>query len=342
LLRRTLSRTVRLLALLALPAAAQSTPPPTLHLQVLLSDLEPLHERQQRQAELFYAALKAEWSSKDRWGARAELRGTEGRFRDYFRGSLWLEEGYGFAPTPLGELRVGKLPRVFGVPDETFGGDLHSRNGVTRNPEFGVSLSGSREFGLNSLTYTLSYLGANDHVAFEEDGRGVESDPLAKLRDGLELRAGYRLYKGLVTITPAVSAATAHIVRSDGLPSFWRTDLGADLTATIGPISAAVGLLTRNGEEARAANRLARLGYDDAFAGILNLKVEFPTLVVRYVYSTWRYAGADLRESLHQPAVVWLPRKGIEATIEYEGRRLSGPGGVESFSAFRFGLGLSY
>jgi hypothetical protein len=341
------SQVLPLVTLLALGrgARAQGERPPAapetkVSARLLLSDLEPLRDRGDRQAELFYAAVRAELARKG-WGARAELRGTDGRFRPYFRGDVWLEEGYAFFSTPLGELRAGKLERSAFLADDTFGGNLLSLNGLTRNPDFGAGLYGDRRFGWNELSWSLAYFGQNDHVAFERDGFGVESDPAAKLRDGLEARAGYKVNRGLTTFTPAVSFATARIVRETG-PEVRRNDVGADFTATLGPLSLALGVLGRRGESVSARDPAARLGYDDAWGGIAAFRAEFPTVVYRYTYTEWRSRGADTNERLHQPAVVWTPVKGVEAAIEFEGRRLRRPAGARVYNALRFGLTLHY
>jgi len=310
-----------LLALAPRASGQSGTDPstPKLSLAVLLSDVEPLRDREAREAELFYAAVRAEWTRKH-WGARAEVRGKDGRFRPYFRGDIWLEEGYAYLTTKLGEVRVGKLERETFLADDTFGGNLLSLNG----------------FEYDLLSWSLVYFGQNDHVAFERDGVGVESDPAAKLRDGLEARGSYKVNKGLTTFTPGVSVATARIVPDAGA-ELRRTDVGADVTATLGPLSAALGVVRRKGDDGRE-----RLGYHDAWAGILAIRAEFPTVVYRYTYTEWRYGGAAFNERLHQPAAVWNPVKGIEATIEYEARRLRSPSGARVFNAFRFGLTLAF
>jgi hypothetical protein len=319
---RTCSRLLQVLPLAALLALAPRALAqldigkgdlPKLSLRVLLSDFEPLRDRADRNAELFYAAVRGEWTRKT-FGARVELRGDEGRFRPYYPGDVWLEEGYAFVTTPVGELRVGKLERETFLPDDTFGGNLLSLNGLTRNPDFGAGLSGSRRFGFDKLAWTLAFFGQNDHVAWEKEGLGVESDPHAKLREDLEARVSYTVNKGLTTFTPGVSFATARIVRDTG-PDVRRNDAGLDFTATLGPLAASVGLFS--------------------------FRAEFPTVTYRYTYTEWRYRGADANERLHQPAVVWMPVKGIEATIEYEARRVRSPSGARVFNAVRLGLALS-
>src|SRR5262249_20249219 len=141
---------VPLACLLALAAPSFAQTEPKLGLRVLLSDFEPLRDRDQREAELFYAPVRADFS-RGSWGARAELRGKDGRFRPYFKGDVWLEEGYAFVKTPLGEVRAGKLERETFLEDDTFGGNLFSLNGVTRNPDFGAGVFGSRRFGYDKL-----------------------------------------------------------------------------------------------------------------------------------------------------------------------------------------------
>ena len=342
------SQVVPLLCLLLARRLAftQSSPPdrkadaPKITARIFLSDLEPLRDRSAREAELFYAAVRVEWT-RGAWGARAEMRGKDDRFRPYFRGDVWLEEGYAFLTTKLGELRVGKVERETFLPDDTFQGNLFSEYGVTRNPDFGAALVGDRRFGYDKLAWTAAFYGQNDHVAFEREGVGVESDPGATLRDGLEARLAYTVDKGLFRVTPGAAVATARIVRDTG-PEVRRTDGSFDVTAAFGPLSLSGGLLFRSGERARADDPDLRLGYDDATAALVSFRAEFPTVLYRYTYTEWRAHGAGWSERLHQPAVVWTPVRGIEATIEYEARRLERPSGGLVDNAFRLGLALSY
>ena len=167
-----------------------------------------------------------------------ELRGREGLFRAYFPGSVWLEEGYAYVDTPAGEVRVGKVGSVVGLADQTFGGDLFSLNGVNRNPDWGVQIVGSRPLGWHSIDWAARWAGQNDHVAWEEEGKGVESDPSASsLRDGL--RAGYP------SSTTRGSGAVGRVVgrhradrperRTDRVPS--KATRAPGLTGTLGPLS---------------------------------------------------------------------------------------------------------
>ena len=306
----------------------------------MLSDLEPLRDRDARLAELFYVSVAAEWR-RDGWGARAELRAKDGRFRPYYSGDVWLQSGYGLYETPLGEVRLGKIERSFGLEDPTFGGDLFSLNGVTRNPDWGAELAGSRRTGWNVLEWSVRYVGRNDRVAWEEEGRGVESDPDATLRDGLEGRVTYLANQGLTSLKPGLSISSARIVRERDGPEFRRTDVAVDLTGALGPLSAGIEAFYREGEsvDAFGSDRLRNRG---AWAGLLVIRAEFPNVSYRYVYSEWRYRGADSNERLHQLAAIWSPKRGLEGTFELSARRLRDGGEARAFNALRFGLALTF
>jgi hypothetical protein len=86
-----------------------------------------------------------------------------------------------------------------------------------------------------------------------------------------------------------------------------------------------------SGEARPAAER-------DGRAWLAAVRFELPTVIFRYMYSEWRYTSADSNERIHQPAVVWIGRKGIEATVEYSARRIRTGESVRTFNAFRFGL----
>lgn len=301
-----------------------------------LSAVEPTRERDLRDAELLYASLTAAVREKG-FGARVELRGREGKLREYFPGSVWLEEGYAFADTPAGEVRAGKVGSVVGLPDQTFGGDLFSLNGVNRNPDFGVQIVGSRQLGWHTLEWSARWAGKNDHVAWEEAGKGIESDLSANLRDGLSGRVSFLFNRGLWMVRPGLSGATARIVPTDGRTDYRRSDASADLTASFGPLFVELQGLARSangpaaGESRPAAEREGR-------ALRTAVRLELPDTAFRYTYTEWRYPSTGSNERIHQPAAVWSGRKGIEAIVEYSARRIRTGESVRTFNAFRLGL----
>ena len=313
---------------------------PKFRVEAVLHDTEPVSERHERFAEFFYGVLSAEWA-RGNFAAKAEVRGRDGLFRPYYDGSVWLEEGWASFATPIGAVKVGKLERDFGLADESFIGTLFTANGVTRNPDWGAGLAGETRLGFDTLSWSARYYGRNDHVAWEDDGRGVESDPGRVLRDGLEARVFYLVNKGLWSLKPAISFASAALEQKDGSASFRRTDAALDVTATFGPIAFLLEGFTRSGGRC-VPGVPCRLGYDDATAGLAGFRAEFPTVTYRYFYSVWRYRGAEAMEQIHLPGVVWTPRKGLAATIEYSARSMTTLSGTAVVKAFQFGLSVAF
>jgi hypothetical protein len=344
--RRSLALSALLVVSVVPAARGEDTPAqtegglPKFRFEAVLYDYEPVSDRRERLAEFYYGSLTAEWMH-GAFAAKADVRGRDGLFRPYYAGSVWLEEGWASFATPVGALKVGKIPRDFGLEDESFIGTLFSVNGVTRNPDWGVGLAGEKRLGFDTAGWSARYDAQNDHVGWEEDGRNVESDPSHVLRDGLDVRVFYLLNKGLWTVKPGLSAASARLDTRDGSDSFRRTDGAADLTATLGPVAFSLEGFTRSGQRC-TRGAPCRLGYDDATAGLVGIRAEFPTVTYRYLYSRWRYRGAEATEELHQLGVVWSPRKGLHATIEYSARLMRTGSGSEVVKAFQLGLVVAF
>jgi hypothetical protein len=314
---------------------------PTVGAGAIATGLIPVAPADPSKADLWYAYFTGDVKAKG-FGARADVRGTPGGFRAYYNTDVWLQEGYAWARTPAGDVGGGKSDRAFGLADDTFTGTLFSDNGVTRNPFWGAGISGETRIGYDSLTWAFRWEGLGDkNGSWEEEGRGASSDPGTKLVDGATARVTYLLYKGLITIRPGVSGSSVRVAYDDGRPGFRLNDLALDLTLTAGPLSLSGLFFLREGER-RPPGALLNLAYDDARAGLVEFRAEFPTVTYRIVWSEWSYLGAEAREWLLQPAVVWTPVKWIEATIEYLARRLTEPGRLVSEGAFRLGLGLRF
>ena len=322
--------------------AVPSAPVPKIEVAVLVTGLVPLEKGENSKADLWYASVAGSFERQG-FGARAEVRGAPGGFRPYYGSDVWLNEGYAWMTTPVGDLRVGKSERAFGLPDETFTGNLFSDNGVTRNPFWGATVSGETRVGYDSLTWTARWEGLGDRKSsWEETGRGAASDPGTKVTDGFSARVGYLFYKGLVTFRPGLSGSTVRVAHDDGRPGFRLNDMALDVTATAGPIALFGQLFFRDGARQTPGAADARLAYDDATAGLVGFRAEFPTVTFRYTWTQFRYRGAETTEGLHQPAVVWTPRKGLEATIEFLARRITGPEGSRGSDAVRLGLALHF
>jgi len=324
------------------PAAAPPAKPPavTWKVEAIIAALAPTAGPEVSSAEFWYGAFEASFL-RDGFGAKAEVRGTPGGFRPYYDTDIWLEEGYAFMKTPVGDVFAGKRARPFGLLDETFEGNLFSWNGVSRAPDWGAGIAGEARTGYNTVTWAARWVGQGDATSYELTGRGAASEPGTVVKNGGEARVTYLIYKGIVTWTPGVSVSSVEVVRPPGLASFRMTDVEADLTAGFGPIAVLGEVYSRNGDAAVSAES-GRLAYDNGLAWLAGIRAEFPTVAFRYFYTHWSYQGLDETESLQQPAVVWMPRKGIEATIEYRVHRLPRSVGGGNENAVRFGLALSF
>lgn len=341
-------RRLALVFLAALPAAALpegEAPPspasaPKVEFAAIATGFIPLSEGESTPS-LWYASISGSWTPAG-FGARADVRGTPGGFRPYYDTDVWLQEGYAWAVTPAGDLKAGKSERAFGLADDTFSGTLFSDNGVTRNPFWGAGVTGETRIGVDSLTWVVLWEGLGEKAgSWEETGRGASSDPGTKVGDGASARVAYLVYKGLLTFRAGLSGSTLRVWHDDGRPSFRMSDAAVDLTLTAGPLALAGQFFARDGERRTPGERLY-LAYDDGRAWLVSFRAEFPTVTYRIVWSQWSYLGAGASEWLLQPAVVWTPRKGIEATIEYLTRRLTEPGRRVSGDAFRLGLGFRF
>jgi hypothetical protein len=341
----------RRFAALALLAAApvlhaEGDPPapdpgPRLWISGIATGFIPLQKGSSTPADLWYAAMGGEWS-RETFGAKAEVRGAAGGFRPYYPTEVWFQEATAFFRTPAGEARAGLTDRPFGLPDDTFSGTLFSDNGVTRSPFWGVGASGESRIGYDSITWAARWDGIGARAgSWEETGRGAASDPSASRLEGASARVAYLFYKGLLTIKPGLSGESVRVAFDDGRSSVRLNDVSVDLTLTAGPLALMAQFLLRGGER-RLPGSLLDLAYDSARAGLVEFRAEFPTVVYRIVWSQWSYLGAGSREWLFQPAVVWMPLKGVEATIEYLARRSTGQRGSVSGDAFRLGFGLKF
>lgn len=323
------------------PTPVPAAPQPAVGAGAIASGIIPVEPSGTPKPGLWYAFFTGDLKLKG-FGARADVRGTPGGFRPYYNTDIWLQEGFAWAETPAGDVRAGKSERAFGLADDTFTGTLFSDNGVTRNPFWGAGVAGETRIGYDSLTWALRWEGLGVKAgSWELTGRGASSDPGTKLTDGATARVTYLVYKGLVTIRPGLSLSSVRVEHDDGRPGFRLNDLAIDLTLTAGPFALTGLYFFREGERKPPGSPLY-LAYDDGRAGLVGLRAEFPTVTFRVVWSRWSYLGAEAREWLLQPAVVWTPVKWFEATIEFLARRFTEPGRQLTEDAFRVGLALRF
>jgi hypothetical protein len=114
--------------------------------------------------ETFRAAILLD-SKIDRFGVHIEFRARDKRVREFYEGTAWLEEIYGSVDimrpeNPLGSLtlKVGKAYTQFGrFWDDSFYGNVHLRDGLKLDPNYGLSLEGQIGKGQAGMKYYGQY-----------------------------------------------------------------------------------------------------------------------------------------------------------------------------------------
>jgi hypothetical protein len=117
-------------------------------------------------------------SKLDRFGLHLDFRLRDTKAKSFFPGTAWVEEAYGFAELVKREseygplvLKVGKIYQQFGrFWDNSFYGNVHLRDGLKLDPNFGLSFEGD--------LYKENTLGAKYFVQFFVlDGGTNSSNP---------------------------------------------------------------------------------------------------------------------------------------------------------------------
>jgi hypothetical protein len=137
-------------------------------------------------------------SKLNRFGLHLDFRIRDTKLKSFFAGTAWVEEAYGFGEimqreSPYGPLvlKVGKIYQQFGrFWDNSFFGNVHLRDGLKLDPNFGLSLEGDL---LKDSTFGLKYF----IQFFVIDGGTNSSNP------------GRDTFSATVTAATPVEGATA-------------------------------------------------------------------------------------------------------------------------------------
>ena len=158
------------------PAPSAPPPPPTIKVGggFILAYFQPYNMAGEARAqgrpepkanfETFRAAILLD-SKIDRFGVHIEFRARDKRVREFYEGTAWLEEIYGSVDlmkpdNPLGTavLKVGKSYMQFGrFWDDSFYGNVHLRDGLKLDPNYGLSLEGQIGKGKVGAKYFGQY-----------------------------------------------------------------------------------------------------------------------------------------------------------------------------------------
>ncbi len=291
-----------------------------------------------------YGTLNAK-SADGRYGLHVDLRARDSKLRQFFTSNLWVEEAYAWTKTPVGELRAGKFYRRVGIFwDDSFFGDIQYFNGLKLNPDFGVELVGQHTARPPlRIDYSLQFFTNNDHVAGSLDGRDVESDPNARLRDTATIRLAPRwTLPGGGSLTFGLSGLDGRIERFHG-QGFALRQAAADLTLELGPSISYVEWLKQRGELDNASHPGSRLGYDDATYWLIGTRWQVaPRLNLRVNYSRVRYVGAAATEQELVPGLVYQVRQEMQLIVEYDSWKTKPIGGPTTYLDKSFNFVIYY
>lgn len=180
----------------AVQAPSAPPPPPTIKVGggFILAYFQPYNmgeeaRRQNRPRpesnfETFRAAILLD-SKIDRFGVHMEFRARDKKVREFFESTAWLEEIYGSvdimkSDNPLGQatLKVGKSFSQFGrFWDDSFYGNVHLRDGLKLDSNYGLSLEGQIGRGKYGAKYFGQYFILDGGTNTSLNNRDTISNP---------------------------------------------------------------------------------------------------------------------------------------------------------------------
>ncbi len=264
------------------------------------------------------------------FGLHVEPRFRDTKFRSFFTSNIWLEEAYAYGKLPFGQINIGKFYRKVGLLwDDSFWGNLHFFNGLKLNPDFGAELLAGHEITSRfRFDYSLQFFTNNDRVSGALDGRDVESDGNARLRNVVTVRVEpkFTLTEN-VTLDLGLSGMTGKIDRMNG-PDFFIRQFGGDVSLTAGPVNPYFEVLRQKGEPNNTAHPFSRPGYDDATYILAGARWRVnPVTILRVNYSFADYDGAKSKETELVPGIVFRIARGLNLITEFDYWQLQQPEG---------------
>lgn len=274
---------------------------------IYLFEYAPILRGASDKLEVYALVLNGDSQTEDgRYGLHVQGRARDTKLRPYFDSTVWFQEAYAWAKTPVGDVHAGKVYRKVGIFwDDSFFGNVQYFNGLKLNPDYGVEMVGR--------DWSLQYLTNNDHVAGSLDGRDVESDPDAKLRGLATARYAPTFSVGANKLTLGASAADGQIHRTNA-DSFRFTQLAGDVTLVRGPLTTYLELLHQNGDDAPAT----RLGYATAnylLAGVRWQATNRVNARINYSRVTYRQRGNEYEVV---PGIVIALAKNVSLINEFD------------------------
>jgi hypothetical protein len=199
----------------------------------------------------------------ERFGLHLDFRVRDSLLKPYFKGTAWVEEAYAFAELISPEsaygplvLKVGKIYQQFGrYWDNSFYGNIHLRDGLKIDPDYGLSLEGellrAAQFGVK---YFFQYFVVDGSTNSSNLGRDTFSNVVPpggippRRRNMLIGRVEPFLRLGSFTVLKL--AGSAEYFQAADLPTYGDQNVtrwGIDTTVQIGPVSGWAEYTRQNG-----------------------------------------------------------------------------------------------
>jgi hypothetical protein len=226
--------------------------------------IRPLTEKPYKDVFEIYRGQVLIDGKLERFGLHFDFRVRDSLLKTFFKGTAWVEEAYATADLVTAEseygplvLKVGKIYQQFGrFWDNSFYGNIHLRDGLKIDPNFGLSMEGellrAKSVGAK---YFLQYFvvdGSTNSSNPARDTFAVPTPPggVAPRRRNMAIgRIEPFLKLGDITVLK-VGLSAEHFTASN-LPGVGDKDvtrLGVDATVTVGPISVWGEYTKQNGQ----------------------------------------------------------------------------------------------
>jgi hypothetical protein len=259
----------------------------------------------------------------ERFGVHFDFRVRDSLLKTFFKGTAWIEEAYATADLVTADsdygpltLKVGKIYQQFGrFWDNSFYGNVHLRDGLKIDPNYGLSLEGellrAKSFGAK---YFLQY--------FVVDGSTNSSNPLRDTFSIVPAPGGVqprRRNMAIARVEPFVKIGDITVLKlglsaehfqASNLPIGDRnvTRFGVDGTVTVGPVSAwgeytkQTGVSTSEFPYATMPAVMATMApampsryYDGANYLLIGGQFTYDRFAVRYNFSQAQYLNVPAR-----------------------------------------------
>lgn len=283
--------------------------------------------------EVYAAFLDAGWE-RGPWRAVLQVRARDTKLRDFFPGTVWLQEAWAAwdAVPPRLTLRAGKMYLRLGrFWDGSFFGNVHYFDGLKLNPQFAVEASGRARAGPVGLGWTVQYILDSDRISGAIPGRDFETLDDFRDRHGVAIRATAGLPRGITVGASYFLRGVEEEAALDG------EDGAVDAHHEIPHVAADAGWRWRGlttyvewstrGDGDLPARLRGGVPGSEATWWLVGARYDRGRVHLRYNYSRVDYDDAGREDTIHQPGITVDLAPGLHALAEVDLWESSAGGG---------------